>query len=139
MLSIPLHVPTLALVGAVSFFGPAAHAATPAKAPASARTIAVELVESGGKAGEQRVSFTVPIGGDIKAWVRGGDDPRFCRVHAHPVNGGELQVELECAHAKAAPPDLEVKAARTFAAGKSVVLGKVARPDGRTVEVRAKL
>jgi hypothetical protein len=139
MLSIPLHVPTLLLVSAATLVGPTAHAATPKRGSGSASTIAVELVESGGKGGEQRVSFVVPIGGEIQAWVRGGDDPRFCRVNAHSVGGGEMALALSCARAKASPPDLEVKATRSFSPGKQVLVGQVARPDGRTIEVHAQL
>lgn len=139
MLSIPLHVPTLLLVAAATFVGPTAHAATPTKGAGGSSTIAVELVEAGGKGGDQRFSFVVPIGGEMKAWVRGGDDPRFCRVNAHAVGGGEVELGLSCARGKTSPPDLEVKATRAFSSGRSVLVGQVSRPDGRTIEVRAKL
>lgn len=139
MLSIPLHLPTLLLVATATFVGPTVHAATPSRGAASSSSITVELVETGGKGGDQTFTFVVPIGGEIQSWVRGGDDPRFCRVHAHAVGGGEVQLGLACARAKASPPDLEVKATRGFTRGGSVLVGQVARPDGRTIEVRAKL
>jgi hypothetical protein len=140
MLSIPIHMPTLLLIGAVSLVSPDARAATPSTPASSARTIDVELIESGGKGGDQRATFSVPVDGEIDAWVRDGDDPRFCRVRVEVIRDSTaFVVELGCGRNVAAPTNLHVKARRALPMNKAVVIGRVSRPDGRTIEVRAKL
>src|SRR5688572_2272669 len=137
MLSFPVHVPTTLLFLGLALASPTASANTPTRTSTS--IVDVELVEAN-KGSEQRAVFSVPVGGELEAWVRGGDDPRFCRVRVEPVGeGSELEVNLRCGVNVQAPTNLQMKARRALRAGKTTVIGQLSRPDGRTVEVRAKL
>ena len=85
-------------------------------------------------------AFTGSETAAIDAWVRGGDDPRFCRVRVEAIGESrELEVNLRRGVNVQAPTNLQVKARRVLQAGKPIVIGQLSRPDGRTVEVRAKL
>jgi hypothetical protein len=106
---------------------------------ATPQMLELTLVETGGKT-KERIRMRVPIGGELAAWVRGGDEQQFCRVHVHRTpRAGEVRVDLECARHPKNPPDLEIKAERTFPSHRTVLLGEIARADGGTVEVRASL
>jgi hypothetical protein len=114
--------------------------ATPSPKPTPARMLTLSLVETGGKATRTEVNLGVAVGGEVDAWVRGGDDQRFCRASADPTgDGNELRIELSCGPSRKATPDLRVKARRSLPLGRPVVLGEVRRADGRVVELRATL
>ncbi len=115
---------------------------TPSPTPKtpSARSVTLSLVETGGKAPRSQVKVSLPVGGELEAWVQGGEDRRYCRASVDPVGrADDLRIEIGCGSSNQASPNLRLKAQRPLPLGHQVVLGEIQRADGRTVEVRAKL
>lgn len=117
-------------------------AATPShpKPKAPSRTVVLSLVEDGGKSPRSQVKISLPVGGELEAWVQGGQERRYCRASVDRVGtAGELRIELGCGPSHKSSPNLRLRAQRPLPLGHQVVLGQVLRADGRTLEVRATL
>lgn len=109
---------------------PAATASSATRA--SAGSLAIEVIEAGAGP-ERRFALTVPVDGELDAWVDGAAGPRHCRASARPLDG-ELQVELKCSGRKSGD-DLRLRARRSFGAGERVQVAAVERGGGRTAAV----
>ena len=118
----------------------AANTPSPTPKTPTARTVTLSLVETGGKAPRSQVKVSLPVGGELEAWVQGGEDRRYCRASVDRVGrADDLRIELGCGSSHQSSPNLRLKAQRPLPLGHPIVLGEILRADGRTVEVRATL
>lgn len=105
-----------------------------------AHTVEITIVERARGDKPTRTVVEVPDDGKVKLWVAGGEARRFCEFEtSHDAQRNELFIEVRCRPDNQGPPDLSVEARHQARRGKSVVLTKLERADGRSLEVTATL
>lgn len=120
--------------------GPTRAPMTAVELHAAPATVEITIVEHVRGEKPTRTQLELPDQGKLQLWVASGDARRFCEVQtAHDTGRGELFVALRCRGGTSGPDELSVEARPRAKAGKSMLLAKLERADGRTLEVTAKL
>lgn len=118
----------------------------PTRAPTSpveiraAASVEITIVERARGERPTRTQLELPDDGKLQLWVASGDARRFCEVEtAHDERRGELFIALRCRPGTSGPDELSIQARPRSRRGKSMLLAKLERADGRSLEVTATL
>jgi hypothetical protein len=115
-------------------------APSPAVELHAAHSVEITIVERARGEKPTRTELELPANGKLQLWVASGDARRFCEVQTTlDDRSAELFVALRCRNGVTGPDDLSVEARPQARPGKPMLLAKLERADGRSLEVTAKL
>jgi hypothetical protein len=101
------------------------------KKPNVTKALSVEIIELGSATRKHVSRYVVPLDGRVAGVRVDGEKRRHCVIESKPRAEGRIELNLRCREEQPGSPDeqLEVRAARQFEAGASVVIGELARDE----------
>lgn len=105
-----------------------------------AHSVQITITERARGERPARTQIELSDQGKVHLWVASGEARRFCEVEtARDSRSDELVIELRCSPDRNAREDLSVEARAAARRGKTMVLARLERADGHTLEVTATL